>query len=196
MKTKLIISILCFCTLVSFGQEEKTLGAFESDTTWLKEIIHFPIGFAPEINYEGYEDLRFAKSWRDQAHPDFWCYTFVWHVKGIQKPTLEELDGYLTSYFNGLMTAVNKKENFTIPETNVMLTKTDPSKEAYDFTGKIEMYDSFTSETVITLNVRISITHCEIKNESLLRFEFSPKDYDQPIWQRFKDIKIKTDICE
>lgn len=181
---------------MTFSQEEQLRGAFESDTTWLKEIIKFPIGFAPEITYEGYEDLRFAKSWRDKEHPDFWCYTFVWHVKGIQKPSKKEFEHQLKSYYDGLMTAVNKKKDYIIPETKVRLISNVNDETNNGIIGEIRVYDSFNTENVITLNVQIKSYFCENKQETMMVFRLSPQAFDGPIWERFNDIKIRTDICD
>jgi len=47
MKNSCYIILFFLCSIVSFAQEEKELGVFKSDTTWLDEIITFPISFAP-----------------------------------------------------------------------------------------------------------------------------------------------------
>ncbi|WP_431134077.1 hypothetical protein [Psychroserpens mesophilus] len=182
-------------SLLFFGQEENTLGVFESDTTWLKEIIKFPIHFAPEIKYEGYEDLRFAKKWREETHEDFWCYTFAWHIKKLEKQSTNMLEETIKSYYDGLMTAVNKKEHFKVPETTVLFLKTDERNEDTDFLGKIYVYDSFITEDMITLNVRVKEYYCKDKKSSTVVFRLSPQNFDHDIWERFKKIKLKSDIC-
>ncbi|WP_460218852.1 hypothetical protein [Psychroserpens sp. MEBiC05023] len=194
MKT-FVLTLFCFLgSLLMFSQDEDILGVLESDTTWLKEIIKFPISFATEIKYTGYEDLRFTKEWRNQNSEDFWCYMFVWHVDGIQKPTATDLEQQLKFYYNGLMAAVNKKKDFEVPNTKVNFIKTD-DKEA-DFLGRVYMYDSFSSEGMITLNVQVKSYYCKINNTTNIVFELSPQGFVHEIWERFKTIKIKNDICD
>ncbi len=112
MKNIVIIISLLLHSITIFGQEEQILEVFKTDSTWTKEFIKFPIGFAPDINYEGYEDLRFAEGWAKKDSPEFWSYIFAWHINGNQEQTVEKLETNLKLYFNGLMTAVNKKKIF------------------------------------------------------------------------------------
>ncbi|WP_298901699.1 hypothetical protein [uncultured Psychroserpens sp.] len=197
MKRILFVIILLLYSFTGFAQEEQEKGAFTSDTTWLKEIIKFPISFAPEIKYEGYEDLRFAKKWRDKDHPDFWCYTFVWHIEGIQKFTTQGLEKDLGFYYDGLMKAVNKKKEFTVPQTTVLMVNTKGAGyDTSDFVGKIHVYDSFNTEKMITLNVLAKVINCEKNNTSNIVFRLSPRDFGQDIWERFKAIELRKEICD
>ena len=196
MKKAIIFILLLAQSLSVFSQEKQEKGAFVSDSTWLKEIIKFPISFAPEIKYKGYEDLRFAKQWRAKNHSDFWCYTFVWHVEGVQKFTAKQLEKDLGYYYDGLMKAVNKKKEFTIPKTTVLIVNTKGfGYDTSDFVGKIRVYDSFNTEKMITLNVLAKVINCDENNTSNIIFRLSPKDFDQEIWKRFKTIELRKDIC-
>ncbi|MCK8481390.1 hypothetical protein [Psychroserpens algicola] len=194
MRTVLLSFTFLMVSVMSFGQDEASLGVLESDTTWLKEIIKFPIGFAPEINYTGYEDLRFAKQWRAIDHDDFWCYMFVWHVDGVQKPSAKDLEQQLKLYYDGLMKAVNKKKDFEVPETTVLVINAKGDATS-DFIGKLKVYDSFNSEAIITLNVQVKLYHCITSNRTNIMFKLSPLDFDEAIWERFKDVKLTDGDC-
>jgi hypothetical protein len=61
----IIISLLLSCSFYSFGQQKEEINLLLADSTWGKEIIQIPFWFAPEINYKGHEDIRFAKGWAD-----------------------------------------------------------------------------------------------------------------------------------
>nr|WP_321235028.1 hypothetical protein [uncultured Psychroserpens sp.] len=190
-----ILIIICFvCSTIVYSQDEQQLGVLESDTTWLKEIIKFPIGFAPEIKYTGYEDLRFAKQWRNQDSEDFWCYMFVWHVDGIQKPTTEYLEQQIKFYYDGIMKAVNKKKDFVVPETKVQLENSSDAEA--DLLGKIDVHDSFNTEDLITLNVQVKTYYCKANNTTNMVFKLSPQAFNGEIWERFKTVKLHDDVCE
>ncbi|WP_299336712.1 hypothetical protein [uncultured Psychroserpens sp.] len=194
MKKVIIVIAVLFCCSGAYTQEKHDYEAFQADEIWLKEIIKFPISFAPEIKYEGYEDLRFAKDWRKTEHEDFWCYTFAWHVKTIETQTAEGLETNIKLYYDGLMGAVNKKKNFQVPETTALFIKTEG--EDTDFKGKIRVYDSFNSEDMMTLNVLVNVNYCKDSDSSVIIFRLSPQSFDHDIWERFKTVKLKTDICE
>ncbi|MEM5566171.1 hypothetical protein WNY78_13710 [Psychroserpens sp. AS72] len=195
MKNRILTTVLLLCTILVFGQDEAKLGVLESDTTWLKEIIKFPIGFAPEIKYEGYEDLRFAKKWRDSAHDDFWAYMFAWHINSNEQQTVETLETNIKFYYDGIMKAVNKKKDFVVPETTVLFIKTEANKDT-DFIGKLYVYDSFTSEAMMTLNVRVKSYYCIQTESSTILFKLSPQGFDHEIWKRFNEVTFIDDLCE
>ena len=195
MIKRLFTLTLLLCSIVTFGQEEEELGVLTSDSTWLKEIIKFPISFAPEIKYEGYEDLRFAKKWRDSTHEDFWCYMFAWHIKSNEKQTVETLEKNIKLYYDGIMKVVNKKKDYEVPETTVLFIKTENNKDA-DFIGKLYVYDSFTSEAMMTLNVSVKAHYCDQTELSTILFKLSPQGFDHDIWQRFDEVKLKVNLCE
>ncbi|WP_298894643.1 hypothetical protein [uncultured Psychroserpens sp.] len=195
-KAVLIIGLLLYSFSIN-AQEEQEKGVFVSDTTWLKEIIKFPLGFAPEIKYEGYEDLRFAKKWRDKDHPDFWCYTFVWHIKGIQKFTAKDLEEQMGFYYDGLMKAVNKKKDFEVPKTTTLIINTKGNGyDNADFVGKLNVYDAFNTQKMITLNLLAKVHNCEENNTSNISFRLSPQDFEGNIWEKFKDIELRDNVCE
>ena len=45
---------------------------------WRTETIPFPLEFAPELDYEGVEELRFAPGMFTEGAEDYWTYAFVW----------------------------------------------------------------------------------------------------------------------
>ena len=47
---------------------------------WRGETIPFPLGFAPELAYQGVEELRFPPGFLDPGASHFWSYAFVWIV--------------------------------------------------------------------------------------------------------------------
>lgn len=194
MKNRIFTVVLFLCAILTFGQEEEQLGVLESDTTWLKEIIKFPISFAPEIKYEGYEDLRFAKKWRDNAHEDFWSYMFAWHIKSNEKQTVALLETNIKFYYDGIMKAVNKKKDFVVPETTVLFIKTENNKD-FDFIGKLYVYDSFTSEAMMTLNVRVKVRYCDQTESSTVLFKLSPQSFNHKVWERFNEVTLIEDLC-
>lgn len=79
MKNNLLTITFLFYSILSFSQEKKDLDILTTDSSWSKEVFHFPLGFAKEIHYEGTEDARFPRGWSKQNHPNFWSYVFAGH---------------------------------------------------------------------------------------------------------------------
>ena len=57
-------------SLISFGQENESV--LSAPDNWLSEIIPFPLGFAQQIEFVGFEDLRFSPEWSDSTSQQFW----------------------------------------------------------------------------------------------------------------------------
>jgi hypothetical protein len=74
MKKLLCLLFLSF-SLFSFCQKEEKIELIDSN--WAQEIIKIPFWFAPEINYNGVEDIRFAKGWEDIKSDGFWALVFA-----------------------------------------------------------------------------------------------------------------------
>jgi hypothetical protein len=48
---------------------------------WRTETLHFPLEFAPQLPYQGLEELRFSPGMFKPGREDFWTYAFVfWPV--------------------------------------------------------------------------------------------------------------------
>ncbi|WP_452597710.1 hypothetical protein [Pontimicrobium sp. MEBiC01747] len=187
---------LLICALQSNAQQDEIKqSVLIADTTWLEEVIPFPIRFAPEIKYQGFEDLRFAKHWSDKTHPEFWSYLFTWHVKGEIKPTVETLETNLKHYYNGLMGVVNKDKTFKVPDSNILFIETETLDKSPLYVGKAKIYDSFHTKTIITFNIQVTYRYCKVSNTSDIIFKLSPQAFNHNIWQRFKTIKFKENTC-
>lgn len=109
MKNSIVIITLFIYSTFAFSQETP-LDILKTDITWKKEQFKIPIGFVKDIEYEGIEDVKFAKNWVKRDHPNFWTYVFAWLIKGIQKQTAENLEQHLKLYFDSLMLPPNYKE--------------------------------------------------------------------------------------
>lgn len=191
---KLCISLLLLnCLSSSFSQETYPNELFKTDsTTWIKEIIKFPLGFAPNINYQGFEDLRFVKAgWGKMNHPEFWSYAFGWYIQTNKKPTQKDIEHNIKLYYDGLMQAVNKEPTFTVPETIASFSKKGKNK----FIGTIKTHDSFYTKKIITLNTLVEIVHCTKQNTYVLLFRVSVQDFSHGVWQKLNSLKMEKSIC-
>ena len=135
-KSILILILFAISSAIIFGQENETVLSAPED--WKSEIIPFPLGFAQSINFDGFEDLRFAPSWSDSTSENFWTYTFVWYVEKNSAMTESKLTEYFNSYYDGLMGVDNKNQADTtnlnqLDKTFCLFVKTNEG-----FTGENE----------------------------------------------------------
>ncbi len=195
MKKIILLIILCCPSLLLFGQHSKHPDLISADSTWGKEIIQLPFGFARDIKYTGYEDIRFAKGWGDKESLQFWTYAFVWKIDLMREPTVTFLEENLKRYFHGLMTAVNKEQDKTIPETTVLLLKKEGTKLP-TFIGKVRTHDSFKTREMMTLYVLAENHYCKKSKRYMPFFRFSQQPFEQEVWKQLKGVKLSESACE
>ncbi|SEL99670.1 hypothetical protein SAMN04487910_3850 [Aquimarina amphilecti] len=195
MKKSIIISLVLLNSFITFGQELKEINLLKADSTWGKEIIKVPFWFAPEIDYQGYEDIRFAKGWEDVNSSGFWTLVFAWDINLKTKPTTKFFEDNIKLYLDGLMKVVNDIETLIIPKTvaNFRIDKTDSEKVT--FKGTIETYDAFTTKKTIALNVIIESFYCKKSDKYVPFFRISPRNFDHQIWEELNRIYLNDDIC-
>ncbi|RNC88336.1 MAG: hypothetical protein ED556_03895 [Winogradskyella sp.] len=185
--------IIFLNTLIVFSQTEKNETILIANNTWSKESLKMPLSFAPGIEYEGIEDIRFAEGWSKKDRPDFWTYVFVWHIKGIQKQTIENLEQHLKLYFDGLMLSANNDEE-KIQGASVLFIE-NPNKPS-SFIGKIKTYDRFHTKEVISLNCTVDAHYCETSNRSTIVFRLSLKPQKDKVWQKLQEVTVRDGICK
>jgi tetratricopeptide (TPR) repeat protein len=169
---------------------------FDADEQWANEIFHFPLHFAPTIEYQGWEDAQFPRSWSKVDSADFWSYTFAWKIDKPGPISQEELVTNLQKYFDGIMASVNKDIGKVLPKTKATLREKDSSEGPKQYTGRLELYDSFITKDTFTLNVEANVHHCEGKSRSILEFRFSPKGFDHAIWDKLHQVTLRSEVCE
>ncbi|MEN1785918.1 MAG: hypothetical protein AAGF77_12360 [Bacteroidota bacterium] len=183
----ILLSFLCYHSWV-VGQEVKTI--LSAPDNWNSEQIAFPLGFAPEIDFKGFEDIRFAPGWADKNSEQFWTYHFTWFIQNRGALTEEVLTETMNGYFDGLTRAVLKQQSDeTDPETLgkalCLFIKTEDG-----FRGKMRVFDAFFSKEYITLNVTIKEWFCEGSNKQIVSFNISPQPLDHEVWEVFQNVKV------
>ncbi len=191
--TTLTLILLTYCSILSFGQEHQTV--LSAPDNWKSEIIPFPLGFAQEIDFVGFEDLRFAPEWNDSSSQQFWTYAFVWYIDKGPAMNEKTLTEYFNLYYDGLM-GVNESRN----KNNADAKKLDKTlclfiKTADGFSGKMRVYDRFFTKDYMMLNIEVRETFCSKTNKQIVRCDISPKDFGHEVWDKFDGVKLDV-ICE
>jgi hypothetical protein len=120
---KIVILLLCMVSLMLYGQET-TVTEFDGHNweapyhlpipeNWAVERFLFPISFAPEISYNGVEDIRFSPGWSNSKSDEYWTYAFLWYLDGSPKTDAQKIEGNLKAYYTGL--TESNREGFKVP---------------------------------------------------------------------------------
>ena len=191
-----VLLSICFFLLgnLVLAQDDPNIVLLDTDDTWRKEAFTFPKPFAPEVDFEGVADVRFTHGWSNQESPLFWSYAFAWKIDLDERLSDGELERYLELYFDGLMTAVNRDKELTVPVTNALFEST-PTEEALSYKGKIKLYDAFFSKHMLTLHVNGSYEYCMKEDKHIYLFRLSAKESDQEEWNHLNKAVLDGDIC-
>ena len=157
---------------------------------WRAETIPFPLGFAPELDYEGLEELRFSPGMFRAEAEDYWSYAFVWWVSTDTEWTEERLETDLGEYFRGLTDAVAEGEfDPGDPSYAADLSEVGTADTfARRFRGTVDAFDPFTKREALTLNVEIAIWTCEEAERDVAFFALSPRAVDHEVWEELRGI--------
>jgi len=193
MKIFICLVVLLCSSISLLGQEEESGYFLETDSTWIKELFHFPISFAPTIEYSGIEDARFPAGWSKEGSDEFWSYVFAWRLDLDRALTVGELEKSLQLYFDGLM-KIDRKESLL--STTVVFVKNHDINGDPAYVGKIRTIDSFFTKKPMTLNVLVYNHHCDSSKKHITLFRFSPKGFENDVWNKLKDVKLSNNICD
>ncbi len=196
MKNIILATTLLFCSYTTVCQDKEHNDVLVADSTWSKEIIKFPLGFAPGIKYQGYEDLRFAEGWKRKNSPDFWTYAFVWNIDLKRELTQKELESDLELYFDGLMNAVNKDKDLEVPKTMALFIKERSSEDISKFIGKVRVYDAFHTKEIIILHILVESHYCKNTKAFMPLFKLSPKPFENDVWHKLNQVKLNSNTCK
>jgi hypothetical protein len=188
----LFLSMLTLVTGMS--QEMQEVSILEADASWGKEVIKFPVAWAPKMTMEGFEELRFAPGWSDITSEQFWTYILAWNIKTKNPLTPTEIETNLENYFDGLMKPNHWAISF--PEPLVLFVKNEKQRTRKYFIGKMKYFDGFHTGKVITTNIKAEQFFCNQTNRTIVIFRISPKELDHPVWDTLATIKRKPTSCE
>jgi len=185
------IKIVLLISAIALGQQENSI--LTAPDNWRSEVIPFPLSFAPDIDFVGFEEIRFAPGWSDSSSEEFWTYSFVWYIEGASPLTERSLTEAMNLYYDGLMSAVAKnqpeiEEPITIAKTLSLFIKTDEG-----FIGKMNVFDAFFTKNRIALNIKVNESFCDRTNKKVVLFDIAPKPFDDEIWKNFNNIKVNVD---
>jgi len=86
---------------------------------WRFERIDFPLSFAPELTYEGFEELRFAPGMFTAESETYFTYIFGMKITNDAALDAAELKSLLETYYRGLCRAVAKDKKFDIDVSKI-----------------------------------------------------------------------------
>ncbi len=190
------MSILCWSLALLALQpvqnvKSELLPPMPSD--WHFERIDFPLPFAPELKYQGFEELRFSPGMFNTRSDTYFTYVFAMKIEDKIVVDSAFLDTLLTTYFRGLCRTVAEGSGFHIDPAKITATVKEDHYEAPSsrhFHASIESYDPFVTGRPITLHLDILTVDVGPQDHRIFA-GVSPRPKDDPIWKVLHDIERK-----
>lgn len=186
MKKLTTTFILLFLLLSSFAQQKQDSVIFENAKNWKREIIKFPVDWAPNVKLNGFEELLFAPNWSNPKSNEFWSLVIGWKINSVIPLNLKEIESNLYGYFDGLMKPNHWSKEFPAPK--IVL-----KKEHDDFLGTMTFFDGFHTGKAIKINIVGEQQFNEKSKKSIIIFRCSPKEYKNVIWNTLKEISLQKE---
>lgn len=154
---------------------------------WESEVIPFPLPFAPELGYEGVEELRFAPGMFEAGSATYFTYSFIWWLNGKQGFDAETLQADLLAYFAGLYRNVSRTNEKSTKDFSATVERLPAGpkqqNQVANYKGTIYWTDPFVTEQPLALNVKASTWFCPDQNRTAVIFLLSPQPFEGNNWK-------------
>lgn len=158
---------------------------------WRFERIDFPLDFAPDLKYEGFEELRFAPGMFDRASDTYFTYLFTISLN-TKSFTDKDLEVFLLIYFKGLAKTVSASKNMKIDVSKIKLELKADLNKVRTYHALLKFLDVFNEGEEVLLNLEIDIK--SNKHNSYIIALVSPKPKSDDLWEKLYKIKDLIDI--
>ena len=125
---------------------------------WRSETIPFPLDFAPSLAHRGVEELRFAPGMFDPKAPGYWSYAFLWRTEDAAALDADALAAELTTYFRGLLAAVDKERGRIKTPEAIVVRATATGTGTFSLTARV--FDAFGTGLAVDLTGNARRTAC------------------------------------
>ena len=192
-----IFAIVIFVAAAAVaGAEDGTAGPsfhFPTPEGWRTETIPFPLDFAPGLDYEGVEELRFAPGMFSKDAEDFWSYAFVWWIAIDSEISPDRFAMDLEAYFSGLADAVAPGKGFDLSQATYDVEFEKSTAETGGvLQGRAAIFEPFVTGTSVVLNIRVTEIACAAVGHRAVIFEISPQPFSHPVWGTLELIREGT----
>lgn len=186
-----VLSVLPFGSVNSAQDSERPALKYFTDVPegWRSEVLPFPLSFAPELDYQGVEELLFAPGMFKPEAPDFFSYAFLWIADGEKLPNEEKLKKDLDLYYYGLQKAVHKPS--TQPVTVKLTPLENESPDSVFYSGSIDWVEPFQTKQPQTLIFDAEFWRCDSGKQWGAYFIVVPDGTSDGVVKALKDLKYR-----
>lgn len=165
---------------------------------WGKETIQLPPAFAPDVKWQGAEELRFAPNWMKADSENFFSYALLFWLPASQKTDAKTLASELLSYYRGLSRAVSESKKrdvdvktftMTVKEASTQPAKRPGGEDATALVGELKWIEPFTTGKEQTLRMEIQVWQCPHHKSQCVFICASPQPETAVVWKALRAIR-------
>lgn len=181
---------LLFAVLCTEPQDTSELLP-ETPADWDYERIDFPLSFAPELKYDGFEELRFAPGMFNAESDTYFTYIFAIKIKNDITFDAGMLKTFLETYYRGLCRTVAQGTDFDIDVSKIS-AKVYPQKtkteQVRHYRATLDSFDPFVTGKPLRLHLEMVVVD-KGKADHRIFAAVCPQPEETAIWKQMKMFK-------
>jgi hypothetical protein len=180
--TMLILTLLALSSLPPLRTADELLP--ETPNNWRYERLEFPLTFAPELDFEGFEELRFAPGMFDPESASHFSYVFAIRIEQDLSVDAAFLEDFLRRYYRGLCAAVAEARELELALDSIAARVVSGEQ---GFVATIDFLDAFGSGAPLELRAELEL-HSSARHTELLGL-VSPRPREAAIWSELEGVR-------
>ena len=160
----------------------------ETPKGWRTETLKLPTGFAPDMKWTGFEEVRFAPGMFRPDSESFFSYLFVFCLPNQSPPDSKTMTTELLKYYRGLAVAVTKGRDVDVKPKSFTLKLTPMKDSKTKLLGVLTWVEPFATLKSQTLNLEIESVEEDSIKGTLLKVAVSPQPHDVPLWKQMREM--------
>lgn len=153
---------------------------------WKFERLDFPLEFAPDLDYRGFEELRFAPGMYDTASPNYLTYLYAMEIEGHYDFNEVKIKKFLSGYYRGLSYTIAKSKDMDVDTSLITVSVHRPGISTGrndNWVVTLKFIDSFTFGQEVTLNMEVVVLHAKNKEKTYIQNLISPQPKQSAVWK-------------
>jgi hypothetical protein len=164
---------------------------------WAKETFSLPPSFAPDMNWKGSEELRFAPGMFKANAPDFFSYAMLFWLPDDAEIDAKTMERELLAYYRGLAAAVlkGKKQDVDTKVFGLNITATKPpdrrpgGEAVAGYVGELKWTEPFATGMPQTLRLEIQSWPVAKHSHHCVFVCASPQPQTAAVWKALREIR-------
>jgi len=194
-RRRIIAACMLACSAAALAQPPQRMipRILKGPADWRFEGMPTPPMFAPDIQFTGFEEARFAPGMFDTSSPNYFTYVLIISADGSPNLDRAAVKDFLEKYYRGLSAGVGRQKGLS-PDRAQMVAEVAPASDPNRLNGKVIFFDTFNDGRKITLNFEGRIVPRPDAKKTGLVLLISPQPKDNGVWKTLREIDSTIDF--